>query len=188
MSTLITYEYLANYLHASSLGDIIGYKNGDWEFNGKKNSSYDEYKRQGYQYTNVIVFEFIHLGGINNLKYDNNNINAVKITSYFTMLNNVRTTQFDYNTGAGIQWLVQKDNLVGSALMSSNEYFYNFTHVEQLTGSKSYVSDPNLDEGLSLDTEIKFDIQAEAAADLRHYIFGITLRQLTLSPSGNTLF
>ena len=98
-----------------------------------------------------IVWSPFAAAGANNLKYDNNNVNAVKITSYFTMLNNVRTTQFDYNTDGGIQWLVQKDNLTGSALMSSNEYFYNFTHVEQLTGSKSYVSDPNLDEGLSLD-------------------------------------
>lgn len=42
-------------LHA--LGDTIGYKNGDWEFNyGKKNIS--------NMYTLEIVYEFIELGGI----------------------------------------------------------------------------------------------------------------------------
>mgnify|MGYP000250242005 CR=1 FL=1 len=67
--------------------------------------------------------------GTNNELYNNNNLAAIKFDDYYTMINNVRTTQFDYNTGAGIEWLVQKDNLVGSALMSSNEYFYNFSHV-----------------------------------------------------------
>ena len=43
-----------------SLGDTIGYKNGNWEFN------YDE-KDVKPEYTNELISEFISLGGINDL-------------------------------------------------------------------------------------------------------------------------
>ena len=40
-----------------SLGDTIGYKNGDWEFTDKD--------------TNELIYEFIHLGGINDISIVN---------------------------------------------------------------------------------------------------------------------
>lgn len=43
-----------------SLGDTIGYKNGDWEFN------YDQ-KNAPAEFTNELIYEFIALGGINDL-------------------------------------------------------------------------------------------------------------------------
>lgn len=45
-------------LHA--LGDTIGFKNGDWEFNNKK-------KKISKEYTLEIVYEFIMLGGCANI-------------------------------------------------------------------------------------------------------------------------
>ncbi len=42
-----------------SLGDIIGFKNGDWEFNKGKLVTIDS--------VNEYIYEFIHLGGINGL-------------------------------------------------------------------------------------------------------------------------
>lgn len=58
-------DYFLQYLSACVLGDIIGYRNGDWEFNGKGPNGL--YYQQGYQYTNEIVFEFLALGGINDI-------------------------------------------------------------------------------------------------------------------------
>ncbi|MEM0354137.1 MAG: ADP-ribosylglycohydrolase family protein [Thermoplasmata archaeon] len=47
-----------------SLGDTIGYKNGEWEFNrGEPNI--------GPEYTNELIYEFISLGGINDLDISN---------------------------------------------------------------------------------------------------------------------
>ena len=47
-----------------SLGDTIGYYNGRWEFNnGEKNA--------GPEYTNDLIYEFISLGGINDLSIKN---------------------------------------------------------------------------------------------------------------------
>ena len=52
-------RYIATFiLHA--LGDTIGFKNGEWEFN------YDN-KHADYRTTLVIVFDFIALGGITNI-------------------------------------------------------------------------------------------------------------------------
>ena len=45
-------------LHA--LGDTIGFKNGDWEFN-----YYD--KSTTLEYVNELIYEFIALGGVNGI-------------------------------------------------------------------------------------------------------------------------
>lgn len=45
-------------LHA--LGDTIGFKNGDWEFNHHN-------KMVTYDFSNTLLFEFIELGGINRI-------------------------------------------------------------------------------------------------------------------------
>jgi ADP-ribosylglycohydrolase len=47
-------------LHA--LGDTIGFKNGDWEFN-----YHDRAKRDMLDYVNELIYEFIELGGINGI-------------------------------------------------------------------------------------------------------------------------
>jgi ADP-ribosylglycohydrolase len=47
-------------LHA--LGDTIGFKNGDWEFN-----YHDNAKRDMLDYVNELIYEFIELGGINGI-------------------------------------------------------------------------------------------------------------------------
>lgn len=47
-------------LHA--LGDTIGFKNGDWEFN-----YHDSEKKMELDYVNELIYEFIHLGGVNGL-------------------------------------------------------------------------------------------------------------------------
>lgn len=49
-----------------SLGDTIGYRNGDWEFNHK-----DQTAAAGPEYANTMIAEFIHLGGINKLSIVN---------------------------------------------------------------------------------------------------------------------
>lgn len=47
-------------LHA--LGDTLGFKNGDWEFN-----YYDRSKLEVLDYVNEMIYEFIDLGGVNGI-------------------------------------------------------------------------------------------------------------------------
>lgn len=58
-------EYIARFIYTSMIGDIIGYRNGEWEFNGKGADGL--YYQVGSEYTNEIVFQFLALGGINNI-------------------------------------------------------------------------------------------------------------------------
>jgi ADP-ribosylglycohydrolase len=51
-------------LHA--LGDTIGFKNGDWEFNYNDSSKYEV-----LEYVNELIYEFIALGGVNGINLEN---------------------------------------------------------------------------------------------------------------------
>ena len=51
-------KYIACFI-LGAIGDTIGFKNGDWEFNYNFDTD--------YYFTNQIIFEFINLGGINKL-------------------------------------------------------------------------------------------------------------------------
>lgn len=74
-------NYFINYLQTAVVGDIIGYRDGIWEFNGRSNESY---RQVGYQYTNEIVFQFIALGGIVDIDIRNWNISDDTIMLYDT--------------------------------------------------------------------------------------------------------
>lgn len=49
-------------LHA--LGDTIGFKNGEWEFNGFNNDV-------TFDYVNELIYQFIDLGGVNGINLEN---------------------------------------------------------------------------------------------------------------------
>lgn len=61
------YSFIIAYLNVmlyQSFGDTIGYNNGNWEFNyGQKNAN--------AEFANELLYEFIYLGGINNISMDN---------------------------------------------------------------------------------------------------------------------
>lgn len=59
-TTLITKFRAVMILHA--LGDTIGFKNGDWEFN-----YYEIDKLETLDYVNELIYEFIALGGVNGI-------------------------------------------------------------------------------------------------------------------------
>lgn len=120
------------------------------------------------------------------------------VTSFYTLLNNIRTSQYDYTCANLDDYLVQRTKLEGSCIFSSNEYYYNWVWVEDFTDDNpiydkvnSEVPRENCTDGLDLTNEIKFDIYANinpnynAAGNngANHYIFAITQKLLTISPS-----
>lgn len=65
-----------------SLGDTIGYRNGEWEFNNGN-------KDVGPEYANEMLADFIHLGGINNLSIVNwkaSDDTLLYLPTYLTLL------------------------------------------------------------------------------------------------------
>lgn len=61
MSNIMQEKFIASMLlHA--FGDTVGYNNGDWEFNHKK-------RNVTVEYSDNLLFEFIELGGINQINF-----------------------------------------------------------------------------------------------------------------------
>jgi hypothetical protein len=128
--------------------------------------------------------------------FDNSNVAAngargSKITDYYTMLNNTRTSQFNYDVAAGLDYMTQKESLNGSCVCSSREFYYNRCHVEDFTGLPSVSASEtlNVDSGYDLSSgELKYDIVAQCAnANYNHYIYAVTTKHLTCSPTGVTI-
>jgi hypothetical protein len=123
--------------------------------------------------------------------FDNSNTASSKVVSFYTMLNNTRTSQFNYTCANGDDYMDKKSQLKGSCILSSNEYYYNYVHCEDFTGlpSTSASSTDNIDSGYDLTTaELKYDIVATTAdVTNNHYIFAITVKKLSCSPTGITL-
>ena len=66
-----------------------------------------------------------------NTIYDHSNVNpnkltGLKVTSFYTQLNNSRLQEFDLTSASGDEWTLLKDSLAGSTTLSSNMYYYNW--------------------------------------------------------------
>lgn len=168
-----TLTYLVPYVH--SLKQSVGTTTS-------QNLSVRYSRNHGEKLKKILWSPFNIVENINTT-YDNTNIGAIKVTSYYTMLNNVRFTQFNYDTATGEDWMDKKHLFKGSCILSSNEYYYNWTHVEDFTNGNDNV---NVDGGYDLNTgEVKYDIIATTAnAQYMHYIYAIVQRKLTITPNG----
>jgi hypothetical protein len=134
-----------------------------------------------------------------------------KLSSFYTMFNNVRRTQFDMSSPL-LTYMVKSLRDKGSCIGSVNEWLYNFVWVEDFTGEDPKYAKPlepseqNHIDGLPLDTEQKFDIftqiqtgstvsnatvlyfidnfaNSPSTSGLNHYIYGICQRNLIIKPA-----
>eukprot|EP00732_Lithocolla_globosa_P003242 Lithocolla_globosa_v1_NODE_2509_length_1968_cov_596.127026.p1 type:complete len:205 gc:universal NODE_2509_length_1968_cov_596.127026:734-1348(+) len=124
--------------------------------------------------------------GVNNQRYDSNNLGSDKIASFYTTLNNRRNQQFNFVTTDGNEWLTVKDRLKQSCIVASNDWSYNYCHMHLFGGELSSDLSYNLDQGLPLEEETIFAIQATAGTvkDLKHMIFAVTQREMGVTPQG----
>jgi len=134
------------------------------------------------------------------------NSSRQKIQSFYTMVNNVRTSQYDYslNNGSYISggnknyndaFDAIKERLKGSSIFSRNEFCYNFIWCEDFTAEKSFIKQLTYDESTMLDGldlsegEIKYDLfvnQGGTAISVYYYVYVVTLKELTITSSGIT--
>lgn len=126
---------------------------------------------------------------VNNTAYDHNCLGNVKIQRFYTEINNVRTSAFDYVLATKNDWLVKSRKLKGSCIGSSNEYYYNWTWIEDFTSNDSRVDQDSQNElqNYSTGLDLKVPIQWRATATtnntpLTHYVYGVTLRNLVIKP------
>ena len=164
------------------------YQNKQSLDNTQQNLSVKYNIAHGQKLKKILVSPF-NITERKNTVYDNNNVADAKVLDYYTMLNNVRTSQFNYYTSAGDDWLAKKHLFKGSCIQSSNEYYYNFVVVEDFTAETDPdVNRDNLDDGLDLSQEVKYDlIMTTANATHMHYVYAITQKTLRVLPEGIVL-
>ena len=129
-----------------------------------------------------------------------------KIQYFYTLLNNTRTSQYNYNVNNGSStngnqyfsedYDARKNKLKGSCILSKNEYYYNWVWCEDFTDNVALADKPlsadqdNFSDGLDLTNEIKYDIfinqggTTNVAVNL--YVYAVTLKELTVNSTGVT--
>ena len=128
-----------------------------------------------------------------NTTYDHDNLAGAKVSQFYTTVNNIRTSQFNYNCD-GDDYRMQRKRLQGSCILSSDEYYYNWVWIEDFTNNYSMVDKPlkpaedNYVDGMPLDMEVKYDVFTNTAnANYNHYVYAICQKNLVINSSGISL-
>eukprot|EP00732_Lithocolla_globosa_P005068 Lithocolla_globosa_v1_NODE_4986_length_1324_cov_201.917192.p1 type:complete len:199 gc:universal NODE_4986_length_1324_cov_201.917192:929-333(-) len=107
------------------------------------------------------------------------------ISNYYSMMNNVRNSQFNYDVTAGQDYLDKKHLTQGSCIQSSNEFYYNYVIQESFVADLPIgVSRDNMDDGLPLDLEQKYDLVLTTNADKVYLVFAVLQKRINVSPTG----
>lgn len=120
-----------------------------------------------------------------------NNAASAEITDFYTLLNNQRLQEFNITCANGEDWMLLKDRLKGSCMISRGVYNYNWVWLDDFSGYIAPINenirpdDDNFIRGIDLSTEQKWDIfLTQAAANLSHYTFSVTQKMLVINSSG----
>lgn len=125
--------------------------------------------------------------------YDHSNLASVRVTEYYTMMNNVRRQQFNYRSADGTDYFDKRHLFEGSCINNSDEFYYNFVHIEDFTNQKfadRYTKDDsNQRDGLVIGNEMKFDFVANTPAiDNAWYVYAVTLKTLSVGSAGISIY
>ena len=125
--------------------------------------------------------------------FQHKNVLGATVPSYYTMLDNNRRQQFNVDCTNGEDYLLVKNKLKGSMLITYDVFGYNWVIIEDFSDMRPQSELPmkpdesNLITGVSLDTERKIDIYlTTASAAYNHYSFAVTEKILVVSANGMT--
>ncbi len=143
---------------------------------------------------NGITLSKIYSAPFNNdqtrhLAFDHSNINGSKVSSYYTMMDNLRTTEFNVTctNDAPLDYLQNKAILRYTPIADINVYRYNWFLCDDFSKDRETGNDANAIGGLELtNTERKWDLIATTtgAVPYNWYTFAITKRKVIISTQG----
>jgi hypothetical protein len=120
---------------------------------------------------------------------DHGNVAGDKVQSYYVLVDNTRTTEFDVRctsddgkTEYGMDYMLQRDVLVGTPLANYDVFRYNWFILEDFSKDKEVGKDPNTVNGLPLTSkELKIDVTASTTdTSYNWYTFAIAQRRLLI--------
>ena len=130
----------------------------------------------------------------NRTTYDHNNLvggQGAIINTFYTTVNNVRTSQFNYICSAGDDYMVKSKKLKGSCITNTIDYYTNFCWREEFDNNSSMVAKPlsppeeNYVDGLDLRNEQIYAIYATTEyLAFTHYMFAVCQKTLMVNSGG----
>lgn len=105
------------------------------------------------------------------------------LASYNSLINNNLLQDFLQTTANYSEYVLNKDKLKDSCIVSQSCWARNFVHIDDFQNVESYCDDTSSwDVGLSLDNEINYQWQCSTAAtNTIHYMFAVVARTLVCS-------
>jgi len=113
-----------------------------------------------------------------------------KVSNFYSLLNNNRLQEFNLDCTIGDDYKYLKPYLKDTVIQNWNIYANNWFWMDDFTKlGHCHEKDKNLDDGIPLDVEQKWDIYytMPAAVAYNHYIYAITQKMLTINTAGITL-
>jgi hypothetical protein len=118
-------------------------------------------------------------------QHEHTNVARTLCTRYYTLVDNMRRSDYDIVTADDDDWRNVKDHLQGSLITNMDTYRYNWFILDKFDDSVNTTSDLVIDSGLSLQIERQWNLIATtAAAANRHYTFAITTKDLVITAQG----
>lgn len=128
-----------------------------------------------------------------NTAFDKNALADAKAKEYYIRINEKRTADYNIDTSSFNDYIFYADQKQGSNLVGRDAWYYNYVIETDFTTPytvSKIVDGPipwdNIEQGLPLDGEIKYDFLGVdmANATFQHIVFGVVQKELVVSSSG----
>lgn len=187
---------LQSEFNSKGISLLIPYPNyNKINLNGQSQSvNYKWNRAHGQRLMRIYHSAFNNAEALNTI-YDQSNVAAAKITSFYTQLDSMRRQQFDLNCANLDDYFINQDKIKGSIILSSNSYYYNWCWLEDFCNDAKEITESgnggvdqdNLRQGIDLTVEKKWDMiittPGAGGVQLNHYTYAITQRDLLITPS-----
>lgn len=138
-----------------------------------------------------IFASVYHNTETSNNAYNRDNLASAKIVSFYTMVDNERQQISDLVCADVDDYSLLRYYVEGSTIYSYDEWKYNhlwiedFCNPQSCTDRRKQITHNTILDGKPIDKEIKYEIAYTTANNAHnHYIYVVTLRELSISPTG----
>ena len=124
-----------------------------------------------------------------NTAFDRNNTAGVKVSEYYITLDNERRSQYNINVNLYHDYIIDKNKLIGSSILSCNEYYYNYLSIDNYANDEPIGDEKKMQsqfiDGKPVTKELIWSkVMTTANANFAHYTYAVMLKSLTINANG----
>ena len=115
---------------------------------------------------------------------DNSNVGGTRVSTYYSAVNSLRLQEFSPTVGLSEDWMLNQSLLNRSAVLSINQYRYQWVHIDSWTNGNNPIceTDDTVIGGLDLTDEKTYTINATVDGGRLSYLYAIVQRKLIIKP------